>query len=337
MVETKRALVVGATGGIGGGVAAALLRRGWEVCGLTRDPDRARRIGPPGMAWITGDAMSEADTVRAARGVSVVFHGANPPGYRDWRGLAMPMLRNAIAAARAADARLIFPASLYVYGPDAGGFVDERAPRNPLTRKGRVRVEMEEMLQHAAAEGLRTLVVRAGDFFGPHAPSSWVSSVLMRGGRPLRRVVTPENLHVGHAWAYLPDLAETVALLAEREASLPAEEWLHFAGHALQGRAMAEAVRRAAGGTVPITAFAWLPVYLGAPFVVFLREVIEMRYLWRVPLLLDNARLVARLGREPHTPLDEAVRVSLGTMREAAARAGQPRSAADGTGGQGGN
>jgi nucleoside-diphosphate-sugar epimerase len=36
-----------------------------------------------------------------------------------------------------------------------------------------------------------------------------------------------------------------------------------------------------------------------------------MRYLWRHPLRLDNRRLVAVLGAEPHTPLDEAVERTL--------------------------
>jgi len=33
----------------------------------------------------------------------------------------------------------------------------------------------------------------------------------------------------------------------------------------------------------------------------------EMRYLWRQPLQLHNRKLVAFLGAEPHTALDEAV------------------------------
>jgi len=37
----------------------------------------------------------------------------------------------------------------------------------------------------------------------------------------------------------------------------------------------------------------------------------EMRYLWRTPVRLDNARLIAVLGHEPHTPLDEAVFATL--------------------------
>ena len=36
-----------------------------------------------------------------------------------------------------------------------------------------------------------------------------------------------------------------------------------------------------------------------------------MRYLWRTPVRMDNARLVAALGYEPHTPLDQAVEATL--------------------------
>ena len=315
MEKTKQALVIGATGGVGGEVATALLRHGWTVRGLAREPARAGRTGPAGVEWVAGDAMREEDVVRAARDAEVIFHGANPAGYRNWRGLAIPMLRHAITAAERVGARLIYPGSVYVYGPDAGDVVAEDTPQHPRTRKGRIRVEMEEMLHAASVRGLRTLIVRAGDFYGPRAPSSWVSTVLLGGGKNLRRVVTPERPEVGHAWAYLPDLAETVASLADREAMLPNEERLHFGGHFLEGRGMARAVQRVLGGAVPIKPFRWLPVYLGAPFVTFLREVIEMRYLWQVALRLDNRRLVGLLGREQHTALDEAVLVSRGALQ----------------------
>jgi nucleoside-diphosphate-sugar epimerase len=62
---------------------------------------------------------------------------------------------------------------------------------------------------------------------------------------------------------------------------------------------------------LPIKAFPWRLLMLLAPFVPVLREMREMRYLWRVPLRLDNARLRRLVGEEPHTPLDEAVRESL--------------------------
>jgi len=52
-------------------------------------------------------------------------------------------------------------------------------------------------------------------------------------------------------------------------------------------------------------------VRLASPFVTTLRELLEMRYLWRLPLRLSNARLLAVLAREPHTSLDEAVEATL--------------------------
>lgn len=310
---TKLALVIGATGGVGSEVARALSRHGWTVRALTRDLTKAATSGSAGVEWIAGDAMVSRDVVAAAQGAALIFHGANPPGYRNWRGLAIPMLRSSIAAARASGARLVFPGTVYNYGPDAGAVITEASPQHPRTRKGQVRVEMEQMLRDAAADGVRSLVVRAGDFFGSRIGSAWFNQVLVKPGQPVRTITYPGDTDVGHAWAYLPDLAEAIARLADREASLPAFETFHFGGHWIEpGIGMAEAIQRAVGEPVPpIKRFPWLMVYAGAPFVTFLREVIEMRYLWRRPLRLDNTKLVAALGEEPHMDLDEAVRRSL--------------------------
>lgn len=312
------ALVIGATGGIGGEVAHALLAAGWRVTGLARNPaDAARRAAWVGnIEWLAGDAMREADVTAAARGAAVIFHGANPPGYKNWRGLAIPMLRHAIAAARASGARLMFPGNVYNFGPDAGAVVAEDSPQNPSTRKGRIRVEMEAMLETAAFEGARALIIRAGDFFGPRQPASWFKNGMVKPGRPLTSVTYPGVRDAGHAWAYLPDLAATIARLAAIETALPAFERLHFGGHWLpRGVEMAEAVARAAGNPgLPIRALPWALIYAGAPFSTFMREALEMRYLWQVPLRLDNAKLRALIGEETHTPLDQAVRETLAAL-----------------------
>ncbi|MEX2479385.1 MAG: SDR family NAD(P)-dependent oxidoreductase [Gammaproteobacteria bacterium] len=312
----RTALVIGATGGIGHAVAEALLAHGWTVKALHREPERARGASPDlPVSWVRGDAMSAADVTAAADGADIVFHGANPPGYRRWRELAIPMLANAIAAARASGARLIFPGNVYNFGPDAGVIVDESAPQNPTTRKGAVRVEMEQMLAGAVADGVRSIVVRAGDFLGD-ASGSWFRAVMVKPDRPLRAVTYPGVRNIGHAWAYLPDLAETVARLADIEQDLDAFEVFHFDGHWVDpGVEICHAVRRAAGKPdLPIRSFPWIAVYLASPFSPFMRELLEMRYLWRRPLRLDNRKLVSRLGAEPHTPLDEAVAQTLASM-----------------------
>ena len=65
---------------------------------------------------------------------------------------------------------------------------------------------------------------------------------------------------------------------------------------------------------LPIQSLPWFLFYLLAPFVTFMRESLEMRYLWQKPLKLDNAKLVAFLGQEPHTPLDTAIAETLGAL-----------------------
>jgi len=251
--------------------------------------------------------------IAAARGVGLILHGANPPRYRNWRGLAIPMLDHSIAAARASGALLVFPGTLYNFGPDAGALVDEHSPQHPLTRKGAIRVEMEAALRRAAETGVRSLVVRAGDYFGPSAPSAWFQTALVKPGQPVRAVTYPGSREIGHSWAYLPDLADVILRLVAIEKRLASFEIVNFGGHWLErGVEIAEAVRRVIGRpTLPIRNFPWPLLQLGAPFVPLFREVLEMRYLWREPLRLNNRKLMSLIGAEPQTPLDEAVRVSL--------------------------
>lgn len=310
---TMTALVLGATGGFGGAVAQALAKAGWNVRAMHRTPERITRTGftPPRIEWIKGDAMRAGDVRRAAEGARVIVHGLNVPGYRDWQGTVVPMLDNAIAAAAEADARLLVPGSIYNYGPDAGHLLAEASPQNPLTRKGAIRVRMERALEAAAGRGVRSLILRSGDYFGPQAPSSWLVGAMVKPGRPIRRVVYPGAFGVGHSWAYLPDLAETAAALVEIEGSLPDFDSFHFVGHFVErGEAVAETIADLAGG-VPVVKMPWWAVNLARPLSETMREIWEIRYLWEQPHRLDGSKLAALMGEEARTPLREALRHSL--------------------------
>src|SRR5262249_10566925 len=53
MSQTKTALILGATGGIGGELVIALSRHGWRINALNRDPAKARRRNgtAPAVNW----------------------------------------------------------------------------------------------------------------------------------------------------------------------------------------------------------------------------------------------------------------------------------------------
>jgi nucleoside-diphosphate-sugar epimerase len=287
------------------------------VRALHRRPEEAAKSSvDPRIEWVKGDAMDAASVIAAAEGVSAIVHGANPPGYKNWKGVALPMLDSTIAAARAVGARIVLPGTVYNFGPEVLPRVNERADQRPHTRKGKIRVEMEARLRES---GVPVLIVRAGDFFGPRTRNSWFSQGLVRPGSPVRFVLYPAKPNVGHTWAYVPDLARTIALLLDRSAELPRFAVFHFRGHYFErGIEMAEAVSRVVGSgkpQVPIWPFPWLVIYMLAPFIETFRELIEMRWLWRQPLELVNDELVAFLGKEPHTPLDIAVEETLRGLR----------------------
>lgn len=70
---TKRILLTGATGFVGRAVAPGLLAAGWQVRGLTRNGERARRL-LPGVSWIVGDVGNTADCARALTGCDVAMY-----------------------------------------------------------------------------------------------------------------------------------------------------------------------------------------------------------------------------------------------------------------------
>lgn len=299
--DNRKALILGATGGIGGEIARNLLARGWTLRAL----HRGEQPHWPEVEWVRGDAMDAASVRSAAEGVSVIVHAVNPPGYRHWKELVLPMADYTIAAARAVGARIVLPGTVYNFGPETFPDVAEDAPQRPETVKGAIRVELERRLR---TSGARVLIVRAGDFFGPSSGNNWFAQ-LVKPGRPVRTITWPGRPGVGHQWAYLPDVAETVARLLESD--LPDVAVYHMGGHHdPDGSAMIGAIRRAAGGA-KVRAFPWWLVSLAAPVVPLFRELREMRYLWETDLRLRNEALVAHLGAEPHTPLDAAVRATL--------------------------
>jgi nucleoside-diphosphate-sugar epimerase len=315
MMSKGKALVLGATGGIGGEIARQLRDAGWEVQALRRKAQEPVERSD-GILWLRGDALNRADVVAAAKGCAVIVHAVNPPGYRRWSELVLPMLDNTIVAAGAEHATVVLPGNVYNYGPDAFPVLTEDSPQHPLTRKGAIRVEMEARLQAFSRTGGRVLIVRAGDFFGPAAANNWLSQGLIKPGRAIVKIAYPGQAGIGHQWAYLPDVARTVLQLLDRRESLAPFATFHMQGHWDHDgrqliRAIGDIVARHSDNEPAVSAFPWWLVRLLSPFVSTFREMLEMRYLWRVPARMDNARLQAVLGHEPHTPIDEAIEVTL--------------------------
>jgi len=325
-MEAKSVLVLGPSGGIGGEMLRQFVAQGWKVRALKRGLGVESRLAD-GVEWIEGDAMNAHDVGRASEGCSVIVHAVNPPGYRGWGQQVLPMIENTIAAAAAQGATVVLPGTVYNFGPDAFPVIHEDSLQRPLTRKGKIRVEMERRLREASERGnVRVIVVRAGDFFGPGARNNWLSQGMIRPGEVPAEVKLPGAPGVGHQYAYLPDVAATMISLLDIRAKLPAFASYHMAGYwDHDGTEFGRAIQRvlASHGAKPpkLKAFPWWLVRLAAPFNETLREMMEMRYLWQRTVRMENQQLRKVLGTEPHTPLETALACTLGSLGCLPARA----------------
>jgi nucleoside-diphosphate-sugar epimerase len=308
---SRIALVLGATGGIGGETALALSRHGWKIRSFSRTGGPS--FDSNGWEWVKGDALDRASVLASSEGVHAIVHAVNPPGYRNWATLGLPMIDNTIAAARASGARILLPGTIYNYGPDAFPILSEESPQNATTHKGRIRIELEKRLKDASRLGVRSLIVRFGDFFGPKPGNNWFSQGMVSPNRPLKSITYPGENGVGHDWAYLPDAGEAFGQLMDREAELEDFTSFHFRGFwDKDGTEMIRAMRRVTGKpSLPVKTLPWFLFRLASPFNETLRELCASRPLWATPIQLDNTRLVRFLGKEPNTDLDGAVETTL--------------------------
>ena len=299
--------ILGANGRLGRVVGKAFIDAGFDVRAVTRTGKVPAEL--KGATAVAGDALDRASLISATEGVDIIFNGLNPI-YTDW-GKCMPMAENVMAACRANNALHLFPGTVYNYGSPMPQVITEATPFHPTTEKGRIRCAMEELFRREADAGhVRTIVLRAGDFFGGTGSGSWFDLVV--AAKIAKGVYTaPGPADLTHEWAYLPDFAVAFVGLARNLDKLGFYEAINFPGHAVTDLDIKEAAEKALGRKLKLSFMPWWVLRAGSPFVAMWREIVSMSYLRFEAHRLVSTRLEQVIGEIPHTPLDEAVEEAL--------------------------
>jgi nucleoside-diphosphate-sugar epimerase len=302
-------VVLGASGGVGSAVVRELLACGRRVRGVTRS---GTADGPDGVEMLAGDVSRPEDARRVSTGAAVVYFCANPP-YHRWAEEFPPLLAGAVAGAEAAGARLVMADNLYVYAPTSKPLTED-LPWAPVTTKGAVRKAMDETLMAAQASGrLRVAIGRASDYYGPRGVNS------SHGARFFGRLLAGKSvewlgpLDQPHVLSYLGDFARGLAVLGEREEAL-GQAWHIPAAEALTGRQFIALAAEVAG--VPPKMAVVSPLMLRAIglFAPPVREMVEMRYEFEQPYLLDGSKFTRAFGFTP-TPHRQALAETIAWFR----------------------
>lgn len=302
--------VIFGAGQIGARLRDVLLARGHQVRVVRRG--RSERSTDPRLENISGDVTSLSFAAEAAAGAAVVYDCMNPP-YHEWDHLLLPIARGALHGARTAGAKLVALDCLYMYGRPSGPMTED-TPLAPCSRKGELRVALQELRMGAGRRGeVAVSVGRASDFFGASLPFSGFSDRFFerilagKAGECLGDPTMP------HSYTYADDVAEALAILGSRAEAM-GRIWHLPTNEAESTAALTRRIGRALGVEADSTRVPkWLLRALGV-FSPSVREVVEMTYQWEVPFVIDDTRFRTTFGVAP-TPIDEAVRATAAWAR----------------------
>lgn len=296
---TGSVLILGSTGRFGRAAAAAFRATGWRVT-------EWRRPGveeTPGV--ISGDIRDRCALRRAAK-VDVIVNALNP-AYPDW-ARDLPWMTEAVTdAATATGAAVLIPGNVYNYGRNLPPRLTSATPHVGDHRKAHLRIEMEAAFR---AAGIKTIILRGGDFIDTVPGDNWFEGQIIAGVAK-GKVMYPGPTDLIHAWAFLPDMARAAEMLAARRDRLPDFADICFPGYALTGDDLMDLVEKIAGRPLKRIGLPWFALNLMGLFSPLMREVAEMRYLWDRPHRIEGGEFDRYLADFRPTPPAEAIHASL--------------------------
>lgn len=299
--KTGTVLVLGANGRLGQAAVLAFAAVGWQVIGQARKPlpfAASLNVTP-----LLCDALDTTSILAALPKIDVIVHALSPD-YSRWETLLPPVTEAVIRLAKASGALLMVPGNIYNFGKELPAMLTEATPFVANTGKAAMRIAMEQSLMAATKEGMRCVVIRAGDFIG--GTGTWLDLAITKSlDKGVFTQMGPDNLK--HEWAYLPDLAAVFVQVAQQAHRLPAYEVLHYEGWSVTGRELQKVVENILGKPLKVKQLPWTMMKIIGLFSPLLRAVIEMKYLWQRPHQLSGKKLEKLIGKYSKSPLELAL------------------------------
>ncbi len=260
-----RVFLTGATGFIGQPLARALLRRGWELTCLARNPHGAagRALAQLGATLAVGDVVEtdRAALATAMRGADLVFHNAGVYAIGVTRSQAERMRAVNVQgtetvlglAAELGIPKIVYTSTVGAFGDTGGALADENFTRRAAAASiyEQTKVDAHAIARAYQARGAPVVIACPGQVIGPgdHSPFGHFARLYVRGWLPPSVWAPDATFTIGH----VDDVAEALALAAER--GQPGQTYI-VAGQPMTMRAMIATWKRTPGGLKP---FIWLP------------------------------------------------------------------------------
>ena len=219
-----RAFVTGATGFVGGHLAAKLTARGDEVVALVRSPGKAGDLASLGAEMVEGDLNSVGMMTEAMKGCNAAFHiaagykvGVYEDGCAEMHEANVVGTENVLQAAVDADVkRIVYVSTIGYYGNTRGTAVDEtfeRTDRDWLTCYDETKFKAHEVADRFIADGAPVLIAQPGGIYGP-GDTSDLAKLLDRIKKGWMKVMVMPG--VGFNFVHVEDVVDGLLLVHDK-------------------------------------------------------------------------------------------------------------------------
>lgn len=308
----KRALVAGASGGIGYALVCELISRGVEVVAFARGKERLHSLYQKlvDVTIFKGDALNPDHLAAAANGVDVIFHAISFP-YQEWEEKHMQCLDVMLEVAKQKQIKVAYVDNIYAYGRQPNQLVDEDTKKRPHTKKGKLRLEMEKKLIESEVP---TLIVHMPDLYGPNAENTILYETL-RNVTENKKANYVGDTKVAREFLFTMDGAKAMVELATREEYYN-QNWNIPAVNPITGDELISIIREVTGYDKAVRIVTKRMIRIIGIFSPFMKELVEMMYLTENPVILSGEKYETELHSLPRTPYQEGIKETIKWMRK---------------------
>ncbi|MGK6350491.1 NAD-dependent epimerase/dehydratase family protein [Parapedobacter sp. DT-150] len=297
--------ILGAGGAIGAPLAKILNEHhGKRVRIVGRKPKRVNDDDE----LFAADLLDAESVNRAVAGVAVAYLCVGLSyTYQVWQRDWPRLMRHVIDACKTHGTKLVFVDNVYMYAPEALSHMTEQSAIRPVSKKGKIRKQVVDMLMTEVAGGrLQAVIARSADFYGPGIGNSILLELVYSNLKRGRSAIWQCDARKVHSFTYTPDAARAVAVLGNTEGAynrvwhlptaddrLTGTDWVRLFAAKLQIKPRIFVLKR------------WM-LKLAGLMVPLMREIEEMSYQYQSDYFFDSRDIERTFGLTA-TPVRQAV------------------------------
>ena len=307
----KKALVLGASGGMGYSIVKELSSRGISVTAFARTKGKLEKLfgEDPNVTILAGDIFQIEDLRKAAQDVEVIFQSANIP-YSEWKEKLPLLMGNIVSVAKQQSVKLAIVDNIYAYGRSKGEKVRETDVKNPHTKKGKIRLQIETIIKNS---GVPAVIAHFPDFYGPNAENTILHYTLQNIVKDKKAIFVGDQ-RIAREFIFTPDGAKALVQLALREEAY-GQNWNIPGYGVITGEDLVKTIREITHYSKGVSTITKGMIQFLGLFSANMREVVEMFYLNEEPVVLDGEKYERMIGPVPRTSYREGLRKTIEYMQ----------------------